>query len=242
MADSIKKMIQQLVNCTIIPAVRYIKHRSPPTIAASDDLHRILWSRAAATSADYVEPKLNSALLFSEREGLWDAALSYATAEGLFAEFGVFEGVSINYFAKKLEYKNIRIYGFDSFEGLKEPWYGTDAAISAFDRGGELPDVLSNVELVAGWFDHTLPAFLAAHQEKVSFLHMDADTYESTHLVLDLLKDRIGQGTVIVFDEYLGFPNWQNGEFRAWQEFVAAQRITYAYIGFSLRQAAIQVQ
>ena len=37
----------------------------------------------------------------------------------LFFEFGVYTGKSINLFAKLLSYHEIKIYGFDSFEGLE---------------------------------------------------------------------------------------------------------------------------
>ena len=39
---------------------------------------------------------------------------------GLFLEFGVWKGGSINLFAKQLSKNGNTIYGFDSFEGLKE--------------------------------------------------------------------------------------------------------------------------
>ena len=49
------------------------------------------------------------------------------------------------------------------------------------------------------------------------------------------------KGTVIVFDEYLGFPNWKNGEFLAWRKFVEAQGIEYSYLAFSNTPAVVLV-
>ena len=43
--------------------------------------------------------------------------------EKTYMEFGVFSGSSINFLSKHLY--NKEIYGFDSFEGLKEDWIGT---------------------------------------------------------------------------------------------------------------------
>ncbi len=54
-----------------------------------------------------------------------------------------------------------------------------------------------------------------------------------TRLLLSLLRGRIVRGTVIVFDEYLGSPNWRNGEFRAWAEFVKAKGLAYRNLAFS---------
>ena len=47
----------------------------------------------------------------------------------------------------------------------------------------------------------------------------------------------------IVFDEYFNYPNWQKHEFKAFQEFVAANGIKYEYIGYvtTLEQAAVRI-
>ena len=61
---------------------------------------------------------------------------------------------------------------------------------------------------------------------------MDCDLYSSTMTVLNGLKDRLQIGTVISFDEYLNYPGWREHEYKAWQEFVAANNIEYDYIAF----------
>ena len=48
--------------------------------------------------------------------------LNNSKDNNLFLEFGVYTGESINLFAKQLRSINKEIYGFDSFEGLKEDW------------------------------------------------------------------------------------------------------------------------
>ena len=49
-------------------------------------------------------------------------AIKNSEPDDLYLEFGVFTGGSINLFAKQLIIKHKKIYGFDSFEGLKEDW------------------------------------------------------------------------------------------------------------------------
>ncbi len=239
---SLKELAKSAVERSIVRPLAFIKHsleRNSTTVA---DPYEVIWSRAALAAANYIEPRLGSALLFRQRERLWDYALRKARRDGLMAEFGVFWGYSINYFARRLRKERARIYGFDSFEGLKEDWCGTQCPVGAFGLRGRLPRVLSNVSLVKGWFDETIPRFLEDHAGSFSFVHLDADTYESTALVLRLIESRLGPGAVIVFDDYIGVPNWENGEFRAWQEFVAARKITYRYLGFASRsQAAVQI-
>lgn len=74
-----------------------------------------------------------------------------------------------------------------------------------------------------------------------SFIHFDADTYESTSYLLNTIGKRIIRGTIIVFDEYIGFPNWINGEFRAWKEFVSKNNVRFKYLAFSNAQTSIEI-
>ena len=236
------KAIKYIVDRTIIPFARYVFLAVAAVAAPDEGAFAIVNKRATASSADYIEAHLEGALLFPTREQIWDFALSKVSIDGLYAEFGVFEGHSINHMARRLQARRITIHGFDSFEGLKEDWRGTWYAKGAFDVGGRLPKVLANVTLVKGWFDETVPRFLADHPDRpFAFVHVDCDTFETASLVLSLLKDRIVPGTVLVFDEYLGFPNWQNGEYRAWHDFVAARGIEYRYLAFANTPAAVQV-
>ena len=124
-------------------------------------------------------------------------------------EFGVFNGETINYMAKLRP--DLKFTGFDSFEGLPEDMDTGEKIVSAtaFDRGGEPPEVEDNVELVKGWFDDTIPAWKEsatnANQpfagETISFLNLDADIYSSTKIVLNCINYMIVPGTIIRFDE-----------------------------------------
>ena len=134
------------------------------------------------------------------------------------------------------------IFGFDSFEGLEEDWYGHDLPKGTFGLDGVLPKVENNVTLIKGWFENTLPGFKdKIGDRKIALLHMDADTYKPTSFVLEHLSSNISSGTIIIFDEYFGYPNWRQHEFKAWQEFVVVRNINYRYIAYSDMQCAIEV-
>ena len=75
----------------------------------------------------------------------------------------------------------------------------------------------------------------------MAFLHIDCDLYSSTQTIFNLLSDRIVPGTVILFDEYFNFPNWENHEFKAFQEFVAEKGVKYTYLGFARQQVAVRI-
>lgn len=157
---------------------------------------------------------------------------------GLYCEFGVYQGATINYVAEHAPEETI--HGFDSFEGLPETWR-TGFAEGAFKTSG-LPPVRQNVELHKGWFDESLPVWAEAHPGPIAFLHLDADLYSSTKTVFDLLGDRIVPGTVIQFDEYFNYPGWQEGEYKAFQEFVESRQVEFEYLGYCDQHEQVSVR
>ncbi len=180
-------------------------------------------------------------MLYKHKHDTWTYAVNAISTSGLHLEFGVFTARSTNHIASIIAPKGITLYGFDSFEGLKEDWKGLDLPKGHFNLDGNLPKVLPNVSLIKGWFDATLPPFLQTHRDPIAFCHFDADTYESTALILNLLRDRIQRGSILMFDEYQGYPNWENGEFRAWNEFAKSHSINFSYLCFSGQQAVMKI-
>jgi hypothetical protein len=147
---------------------------------------------------------------------------------GMFLEFGVATGRTINHVARV--HPGYTIHGFDSFEGLPEDW--TSRMPKGFFKRSALPPVRDNVELYVGWFNETLPGWKAKYgNAPIQFLHIDSDLYSSAVTILETLKDNIVSGTVIAFDEYINYPGWELDEFKAWQEHVTKYNVKYEYIG-----------
>lgn len=193
---------------------------------------------AAVSSSQYLNTRMLGAKKVESAAALIDYACSCATVDGLVVEFGVFSGLSINRIA---QHKSGPVYGFDSFQGLPEAWR------EGFGRGHfarpDLPPVASNVELVVGWFDRTLPGFLDAHPGPASLIHVDCDIYSSTQTVFTQMRERIVPGTIILFDEYFNYPGWELHEFKAFKEFVESTGLQYEYIGLNPghQQVAVRV-
>jgi hypothetical protein len=199
---------------------------------------------AIQDSAEYAASNFSEALIFKSREKLWDFCIkripNLQIEGGIIAEFGVWKGESINYFAKKCP--KTQIYGFDSFEGLEEDWHGYVLPNGTFNTNGKIPKCQKNVELHKGWFENTLPSFIEKlDHSKIQILHMDADTYKPTAFVLNSIAKNLGPGTIIIFDEYFGYPNFRSHEFKAWNEFVNLTRIQFRYIGYSEQQVAVEI-
>ena len=187
-------------------------------------------------SAQYIDQHGGSAMLLEKKNVFWKHGITSILPKGMLLEFGVFKGGSINYFSSVLSQQKDarRIYGFDSFEGLSEDWAGTHMSASTFDQGGNMPKVNPNVTLIKGWVDETVPPFIKEHLssgEKIAFLHMDMDTYTPTKVVFELVVDLIQEGTVIVFDELLGYSGWKEGEYKALME-VIAPKWEFEYLAF----------
>lgn len=209
-----------------------------------NDMYLDLRARAKKDTVDYIEAHLNEAMLVQGRKPLIELCMRRereAKINGLILEFGVAGGVSTRIIASNAEPRNV--HGFDSFEGLPGDWAGTHEQKGRYTQHGKLPKVPRNVTLHKGWFDQTLPGFLAKTPGPCSFINVDCDVYDSSKYVLDQLADRIIPGTVIMFDEYYNYPNWREHEYKAWQEFVTERKLTYRYIGFSTMRyhAAVQV-
>ena len=178
----------------------------------------------------------NDALLVPLRQAMQQRQQE-RLGKGLIIECGVGSGTTIRLIHNemlRLGDATTVIHGFDSFWGLPEAWGGDGSAISqqypvgSFNKEGNPPTNLpARVQLHVGMIDQTLPSFvddiLRNVDEKsfISFLHVDVDVYTSTFEVLASTVCLFVPGTVIEFDEALGYLNWQtSGEYRAWMEIV----------------------
>jgi predicted O-methyltransferase YrrM len=205
----------------VIEEIRAVEIRDRrDTIAAAE-------REAVASSARFIQREMREARNFPHPHATLEYALSLAPQGGMALEFGVFSGTTLKIISAA---RSGRVYGFDSFEGLPENWR------TGFDTGAfgveALPEV-PGAELVVGLFDDTLPGFLAEHPGAVDVLHVDSDLYSSAVSVLRLVGPRLRPGSIIVFDEFLNFAEWERHEARAWQEYVAEHHVAFRYEAYT---------
>jgi len=198
----------------------------------------------AKNIARYIIKNMPKAQQFVSDEGVLFRAVSLiGNTEGINAEFGVYTGNSINFLANLMPDRII--YGFDSFEGLKEDWHGTNLSKQAFDLQGITPTVNKNVTLIKGWFQDTLNGFHESNSIpkpiKYRFVHIDCDTFDSSYYVLSQIKEFLQEGTIIVFDDYFIGRNWKNGEYLAWKMISKEKEIKFDYVAYSPNSAAIKI-
>jgi len=151
-----------------------------------------------------------------------------APQDGIFLEFGVSMGSSLECIAKNTQQP---IYGFDWWEGLPEDLCGEkdDGGYFIHDPVGSfkgepaipLPD---HVRLVDGLFELSLPKWLNENTiGPISFVHIDCDLYSSTKTVFDNLKPYLKPGVILAFDEFMDYGTidvWPHHEYKAFNEFL----------------------
>ncbi len=149
---------------------------------------------------------------------------------GHYYEFGVFRGRTLINFDKvrrmaawrDKSFKQIKIFAFDSFQGLPE-LAEHDTYDPHFVQGSyacSLPEVkrnleknrVRNVEFIEGFYDKTLTYELANRlkEKPPSLVHVDCDTYSSTIQVLEWLDGFALTGAIYFFDDlwrYHGHPD-----------------------------------
>lgn len=212
--------------------------RSWKKLTAAASFDQELHAQAHRDAADYAYAHFKAAAYFQSKKELYDYLLEkIQPTQGLLLECGVYKADTLNYFAKN---NSKRVWhGFDSFEGLPEDWGGGEKGKGAFSLGGRLPAVKPNVQLHPGWFDQTVAPFLAKADEKVAFVHLDADLYTSTKTVLDAIIPYLQNGTLLLFDEYFGQLGWREGEHKAFLEWLPSINYDAHCLAFAANGAVL---
>lgn len=154
--------------------------------------------------------------------------------QGWAIEFGVYSGQSLQMIADHMP-----VIGLDSFEGLPEDWR------PGFPKGkfhrGWMPQIPANALIVPGLFADTLPWLKDRGLPNFGLVHIDCDLYSSTVTALEGVLDHIDVGTIVVFDEYQGYPGSEDHEAKAWREFAECYDIYAELVAEGEQEAAFRV-
>jgi len=156
---------------------------------------------------------------------------------GDYLEFGVFNGFSLKHmYDLSIEFKlddvDLRIFGFDSFEGFPEN-ESTSLKFKKGDMCGDYNktlnlfpknDLNSKVNIIKGFFHETLTPKLKTEKNitKASIINIDCDIFESTLQALNFSTSLIQIGTLIILDDWFCFKgnskSGEQGAFNLWSQ------------------------
>ena len=141
---------------------------------------------------------------------------------GAFAELGIFKGTSfVRFLAYRsmLESENARKFvGFDMFGKFPDATLDADKkmlenytnnagnqsiSIEQLQQVMEMKQANSNVELVAGNINETVPKFVQDNPHiRFSMIHLDVDLYEPSRTTMEHLFPLLSVGGILVLDDY----------------------------------------
>jgi hypothetical protein len=145
-------------------------------------------------------------------------------------EFGVMSCKTFNRIVEWTGNADARFYGFDTFDGLPQPWVSlrTDGSLKVGRGEGDLKAVYppavydDRATLFRGLFQETLPEALGRAfpsgriASRPMVLNVDSDLYSSALYVLTSMHPLIRSGDYVYFDEFFDVLN----EFAAFNDYI----------------------
>jgi hypothetical protein len=235
-------MFKKLIIKILLKISRVIFFIIPEEFRNRDyDLHQKLKSDLIEETLVNFKAYFKKSILFDDpwkvREyAIKTSLLNDKNKEFYYLEFGVWRGTTANFFSKYVK----KLYVFDSFEGLKEDFVGTNMPKGHFNSNKKIPTLNSNVEPTVGWVEDTLEDFLKKHNPKINFVHLDMDTYSPTKFTLEKIKPYLVKDAIILFDELYNFLGWEEGEYKALNEVFSKNE--YRFKSFALKGANSCIQ
>ena len=244
-----KKLIKKLLNK--ISKIFYFTTPAESRYGYIDHhliLQKNIYKNLADETFDHFKDHFKKSLLFVDswkQRGLKTREYAIKKAltndknkEYFYLEFGVYKGVTANFFSKYLD----KLYAFDSFEGLEEDWSGMNVSKGGFNLDGTLPKLNSNIEPVVGWVEDTLEDFLTKHNPKINFVHFDMDTYTPTKFTLEKIKPYLVKGSILIFDELYNYVGWEYGEYKALNDVFKENEFKYKAFNLNGRQVVVEIE
>ena len=176
--------------------------------------------------------------------------INYELVPGVICEFGCYTGRSLAgltycqqmYYNKENEHNrkgsiDRKIYGFDSFDGLSESEGHPRWNKGLFKKNHSYHPTIPYGEEVTpskvmdffSYYKLQLPIIKADYFEtldlddidKIALVHFDCDLYTSTKSVLNLVRDKLVMGSLLLFDDWYHFKGRKDkGERLAFREFL----------------------
>lgn len=203
---------------------------------AFKDLRITAQMQAASSSVNWLYAHADRVPAYRNRSELLEAIFPLIPPDGDFAEFGVFRG-AITWFVRP-RFPDRAYHAFDSWKGVPESM-GLAVNKFGFSLDGKVPDLPPATTIHTGWFEETLPKWRAQFDSSIAFAYVDCDLYESVLTVLEAIADRVRPGSIVMFDDWFNFPNWQAHSFRAAREWTERHGLVLEPVGLTFLQHSV---
>ena len=233
------KKIIKIIKIILNKISRVLYHITPKEFRKEFNIKAKYLSEEKNKSFEIFKKYFSNSVIFDAEQDIQKFAIEESIKNDkdnnkFYLEFGVFKGKSINFFSRFIK----KIYGFDSFEGLKENWVGAlNVPKGTFNLDKKIPALNDNVIAIPGWIQDTLKKFLSENNPEVNFVHIDVDTYETTLFILKELKPFLSKNSIVLFDEIHNIPGWAEGEYKALKEVFKDSE--YNFIAFDFEKRAV---
>ncbi|MDR1433485.1 MAG: class I SAM-dependent methyltransferase [Puniceicoccales bacterium] len=143
------------------------------------------------------------------------------------------------------------VFACDTFSGLPEAWERGDVNFPAGTFAPKIAPVglqppfptLDNVIAIRGKFIDTIPQLLPVLKNyQLALVHIDSDTYQSAVDGLEPLLPLLRVGTILVFDEFYNYDDFENGEFRAFMDLIDGNGFKYTPLAFNAHHQQVVIQ
>ena len=152
------------------------------------------------------------------------------SSDGIWLNFGIKDGEIINQISKNTD-KNV--FSFDEFENSF--YKKDDSIIYTFQKFKEeiKPFLNKNIKILPGYLNETISSFKKKYlkNEVISFIYIHSFSYQTTKQIIYSLIDKINNGCIIVFNEFINYKNFFIYEFKVFYEFVQEFKIDFEFVG-----------
>jgi hypothetical protein len=108
-------------------------------------------------------------------------------------------------------------------------------------RGISTWGVVGVLQVVCGILCAHIFAATTGLQRPIAFMHADCDLYSATACIFKELRHLIQEGTVIVFDELIHYPGYEQHEWKALSEFLQDRKLDVEYLARYGEQVVVRI-
>ncbi len=192
----------------------------------------ILWERASIESADFVEEHLGEALVFLYEHKFFHFVIQKTSEQKI-------EGFSFCFWAQRRRndltehFDCTSRFGEKLFRSLAYAWKGNHP-VKVIHPSFQLPQNIYHV-------DDFFKEYPVSKIPPVRLIHIEGGTSEVAETILKGFEKHLKPGVLILLGELIGYPNWRNGQYRAWKKIAKDYGVKFRYLGFCDHQALVEI-